>query len=176
MTILFFTVSLLIVIGSKIVSRHHARLEAAFGGYQLVVDERASNPVLFEGRPLERAQHLNHGDVLRIGSLDPGLMVTMSYVSTTQTEQITETLKVKFGAKSVLQFGRDPNNDVVLDSPTVSRFHAQIERIGQRYRIHDLRSSNATFVNEERITTEPWLQPSDTIRIGPYTLSWVWTN
>jgi ABC-type multidrug transport system ATPase subunit/predicted component of type VI protein secretion system len=157
-----------IVIGSKIVSRHHARLEAAFGGFKLVVDERASNPVLFEGKPLDRAQQLNHGDVLRIGSLDPGLMVTMAYLSPAETEQITDTLKVKFGDKNLLQFGRDPSNDVVLDSPTVSRFHAQIERIGQRYRINDLRSSNATFVNEEGIEGETWLQPSDTIRIGPY--------
>jgi ABC-type multidrug transport system ATPase subunit len=134
----------------------------------LVVDERASNPVLFEGKPLGQTQQLNHGDVLRIGSLDPGLMVTMAYLSPSETEQITETLKVKFGQKSILQFGRDPSNDVVLDSPTVSRFHTQIERIGQRYRIHDLRSSNATFVNEERISGETWLQPADTIRIGPY--------
>jgi ABC-type multidrug transport system ATPase subunit len=157
-----------IVIGSKIVSRHHARLEGAYGGYQLVVDERASNPVLFEGRPIETPQILHHGDVLRIGSLDPGLMVTMSFDAPSETEGSTETLKVRFGEKSILQFGRDPSNDVVLDSPTVSRFHAQIEQIGQRYRIQDLRSSNATFVNEQIVEADTWLKPSDTIRIGPY--------
>jgi ABC-type multidrug transport system ATPase subunit/predicted component of type VI protein secretion system len=157
-----------IVIGSKIVSRHHARLEGAYGGYQFVVDERASNPVLFQGRPVEAPQLLHHGDILRIGSLDPGLMVTMSFDAPSETERVTETLKVRFGEKSILQFGRHPNNDVVLDSPTVSRFHAQIEQIGQRYRIQDLRSSNATFVNEQRVEAETWLKPSDTIRIGPY--------
>ncbi len=157
-----------IVVGSKIASRHHARLVQVYGGYQFVVEEKASNPVLFEGRPMASPRNLQHGDVLRIGSLDPGLMVTMSYHSPSAFGGIAETLKVRFGEKNFLQFGRDPSNDVVLDSPNVSRFHAQIERVGQRYRIQDLRSSNATFVNEQRIETETWLKTSDTIRIGQY--------
>ena len=156
------------VVGSKIVSQHHARLEQVYGGYQLVVEEKAINPVLFQGRPMASPHILQHGDVLRIGSLDPGLMVTISYDSPSAIEGVAETLKVRFSEKNILQFGRDPSNDVVLDSPTVSRFHAQIERVGQRYRIQDLRSSNATFVNEQRIVTETWLKPSDTIRIGQY--------
>ena len=157
-----------IVIGSKIVSRHHAHLEQVYGGYQLVVDERASNPVLYQGRPLTTPQVLHNGDVLRIGSLDPGLMVTISYASPSEAVKVDETLKVRFAHTNTLQFGRDPTNDVVLDAPSVSRFHAQIEKIGQRYRIQDLRSSNSTFVNEQRIETEIWLKPADTIRIGPY--------
>jgi ABC transport system ATP-binding/permease protein len=61
-----------------------------------------------------------------------------------------------------------PSNDVVLPSPSVSRFHAQVERVGQRYRVEDLRSSNGTFVNGERIEGATWLKPSDTIRVGQY--------
>ena len=63
-----------------------------------------------------------------------------------------------------------PNNDVVLDSPVVSRYHAQIERVGQRYRVRDLRSSNGTFVNDERIEGDVWLHADDAIRIGSYPL------
>ena len=157
-----------IVIGSRIVSRHHARLERVNGGYQLVVLPEAGNPVLFEGRPLTGPRILHHDDKLRIGSLDPGLMVTMTYFSPSEAPAAEAAITIDFAQQTILSIGRDPSNDVVLDAPTVSRFHAQVERVGQRYRVRDLRSSNGTFVNGERIDGEVWLQPEDTIRIGPY--------
>jgi ABC transport system ATP-binding/permease protein len=156
-----------IVIPSPIVSGQHARLERKNGGYQLVVMPQAKNPVLFEGRPLEEAHALRNGEILRIGSLDPGLMVTITYQA--PSEAASEPARdVVFGEKTLIQIGRDPGNDVVLDSPTVSRYHAQFERVGQRFRVRDLRSSNGTFVNNERIEKETWLKPMDTIRIGQY--------
>ncbi|NIM93573.1 MAG: FHA domain-containing protein [Anaerolineales bacterium] len=157
-----------IVIDSQIVSRHHARLERSVDGYRLVVLPEASNPVLYKGRPLAGPLQLAHGDILRIGSQDPGLMVTMSYDSPSQAVAPTAAHTVTFGEKSVIQFGRDPANDVILDTPVVSRFHAKLERIGQRYRLTDLRSSNGTFVNEQQIEGEVWINQNDTIRIGPY--------
>jgi ABC-type multidrug transport system ATPase subunit/pSer/pThr/pTyr-binding forkhead associated (FHA) protein len=156
-----------IVIDSQIVSRFHARLERVFGGYQMVVLPSASNPILSEGRPISESHHLTHGDVLRIGSMDPGLMVTMTYDSPSEAA-VEAPAQVQLGEKALLQIGRDPSNDVVLDTPVVSRFHAQIERIGQRYRILDLNSSNGTFVNEQRIEAEVWLKPEDSIRIGQH--------
>ncbi len=157
-----------IVIDARIISRYHARLERTPSGYQLVVLPSASNPVLYKGRPLMGSHRLVHGDMLRIGSTDPGTVVSMTYESATEAEAVKSSIKIQFGDKNVLQLGRDPQNDVVLDSPSVSRFHAQIERIGQRYRIRDLHSSNGTFVNEQRITGDVWVNPRDTIRLGSY--------
>jgi len=157
-----------IVIDSPIVSRFHGRFEKVPGGYQIVSLSDATNPFLFEGRPLSGAHRLVHGDVIRIGGLDPGLMVTITYVSPSQAEAVEKAIQVTFGEKSIIQLGRDPENDVVLDTPVVSRFHAQIERVGQRYRIQDLNSSNGTFVNEKQIEEITWLSRDDTIRIGPH--------
>lgn len=156
-----------IVIPSPIVSSRHARLEKTDGGYRLTVLPDAKNPVLFEGRPLEGPRILRHGDMLRLGSLDPGMMVTMTYSVPGEAAQELEQ-EIVFGAKTLIQIGRDPGNDVVISSPNVSRFHAQVERVGQRYRVEDLRSSNGTFVNGERIEGSVWLKPEDTIRIGQY--------
>ena len=156
-----------IIIPSKIVSGQHARLEQINGGYRFAILPQAKNPVLFEGRPLEGTRVLRHGDILRIGSLDPGLMVTMTYQS--PSEVASEPARdIVFGEKNLILVGRDPSNDVVLDSPTVSRFHAQFEKVGQRFRVTDLRSSNGTFVNNERIEKETWLKAMDTIRVGQY--------
>jgi ABC transport system ATP-binding/permease protein len=156
-----------IVIPSQIVSGQHARLEKENGGYKLSVLPEARNPVLFEGRPLDGSRILHHGDILRIGSLDPGMMVTITYSSPSEAPQEIEQ-DIVFDGKTLIQIGRDAGNDVVLSSPSVSRFHAQVEQVGQRYRVIDLRSSNGTFVNGERIEGSVWLKPSDTIRVGQY--------
>ena len=156
-----------LVIPSKLISRHHARLERTSTGYRITVLPDATNPVLFEGRPLREARILRHGDTLRIGSQDPGLMVTWVYHDPAAASQ-SGVQPIKFGDKIRLQIGRDLENDVVLDAPTVSRFHAQLERTGQRYRLRDLNSSNGTYVNDLAVAGDVWLKQDDTIRIGPY--------
>ena len=157
-----------IVIPSQIVSSRHARLEQVNGGgYKLIVAPEAKNPVQFEGRPMDGSRILRHGDMLRIGSLDPGVMVTMTYTAPGEASQQMER-DIVFGEKTLIQIGRDPGNDVVIPSPNVSRFHTQIEKVGQRYRVEDLRSSNGTYVNGERIDGSVWLKPNDSIRIGQY--------
>jgi ABC-type multidrug transport system ATPase subunit len=95
-------------------------------------------------------------------------MVTMIYRSPASAGAEAEAHTVEFGDKTVITIGRDSTNDVVLDAPIVSRFHARIERVGQRYRVRDLRSANGTFVDDEQIEGEVWLKPEDSIRIGPY--------
>ncbi|UCD99470.1 MAG: FHA domain-containing protein [Chloroflexota bacterium] len=156
-----------IVIDSRIVSRHHAYLDRVQDGYQLTVVPEAGNPVLFDGRPLAVPQKLQHGDILRIGSLDPGLMVTMTYVHPSQAVEAKAT-PIRFSEKNLILIGRDAANDVFLDGPTVSRYHAQIERVGQRHRLTDLRSTNGTYVNDQRVEGDVWLKPDDVIRIGSF--------
>jgi ABC-type multidrug transport system ATPase subunit/pSer/pThr/pTyr-binding forkhead associated (FHA) protein len=156
-----------ITIASNIVSRSHARLERADLGYQLIVLPQASNPIYVDGYPVTGPRRLRHGDKLRIGGQDPGSMVTMTYNS--PAEAITEeAMEISFETKSMISIGRDPANDIVLDMPQVSRNHAEIERVGQRFRLIDLNSSNGTFVNDEQIVGETWLKPKDTVRIGSY--------
>lgn len=156
-----------IVIPSQIVSGNHARLEKTDGGYKVTMLPEAKNPIQVEGRPLTGSRVLRHGDILRIGSLDPGMMVSVTYNAPSQALQEIEQ-DIVFGENTLIQIGRDTSNDVVLSSPNVSRFHAQVERVGQRYRVEDLRSSNGTFVNGERIEGSVWLKPDDSIRIGQY--------
>lgn len=156
-----------IVINSKIVSRRHARLEKHGTGYRLIPFPDTSNPTLFEGRPLTNPRQLGHNDLMRIGGLDPGSLVTLTYTSPEEAVAY-EARSIQFGDKNAVSIGRDQSNDITLDSPTVSRFHAQVERVGQRFRIRDLRSSNGTFINGEELEGERWLQANDDVRIGNY--------
>ncbi|MBN1944350.1 MAG: GGDEF domain-containing protein [Bradymonadales bacterium] len=69
---------------------------------------------------------------------------------------------------SPLLIGRSEDCDVTVDSPEISRLHAQIERNQKgRLVIVDLDSVNGTFVNDERIKKAE-LGYDDKIKIGPY--------
>jgi ABC-type multidrug transport system ATPase subunit/pSer/pThr/pTyr-binding forkhead associated (FHA) protein len=157
-----------IVVQSQIMSRHHATLEKTPSGYEIVVALGVTNMLTCQGRPVVERQLMSHGDVLRIDSEIPGMMVSIAYQAPSQaTARLSA---VQFGEKDKLTFGRDPTNDVMLDNPRVSRFHSQVTRVGRRYYVTDLRSANGTFVNDKRVQGDVWLNPRDTIRIGPYKL------
>ncbi len=54
-----------------------------------------------------------------------------------------------------ITIGRAPENAIVLDDPSVSGRHAQLERSEETYRLKDLNSTNGTRVNNETITEVP---------------------
>jgi DNA-binding winged helix-turn-helix (wHTH) protein len=62
--------------------------------------------------------------------------------------------------------GRDPDADVYLASPSVSRRHAVIRVAGRRATIEDLGSRNGTFVGQRRVDATSALENGDTIRLG----------
>jgi ABC-type multidrug transport system ATPase subunit/pSer/pThr/pTyr-binding forkhead associated (FHA) protein len=157
-----------IVIQSQIVSRHHARLERVGDQYQLTTQPEATNPVYLDGYPLSGPQFLRHNNILRIGGYDPGLLVTLEYRAPSEVGATIDARIIEFCQLDTLNLGRDSANEIVLDAPNISRFHAQIERVGQRYRVRDLRSANGTFVNNQLVDEEAWLSSGDSIKIGPY--------
>jgi ABC-type multidrug transport system ATPase subunit len=68
-----------------------------------------------------------------------------------------------------VSIGREADNDIQLNHPQVSSYHAIIERMGTRFRIKDLRSTNGVFVNHKRVDGEAFLSDWDEVSIGPYT-------
>ena len=63
--------------------------------------------------------------------------------------------------------GRDPNNSIVIDHPSVSPFHAEILLVHSedRYEVFDLGSPQGTKVNEEQVIRKE-LQDGDEIKFG----------
>ncbi len=62
--------------------------------------------------------------------------------------------------------GRELDCAIVIDSPSVSRYHAVIEVAGPVAMIEDLGSKNGTFVRAHRITAAVELRDRDEIEIG----------
>jgi DNA-binding winged helix-turn-helix (wHTH) protein len=67
--------------------------------------------------------------------------------------------------------GRDPDADVYLESPSVSRRHAIVRITGRDATIEDLGSRNGTFVGERRIDKVSTLENGDAIRAGTVVLT-----
>lgn len=63
--------------------------------------------------------------------------------------------------------GRRPYNDIVIDNLAVSGEHALLHRTDASICVEDLRSTNGTYVNRQRITRQDLL-PGDQLDIGKY--------
>ena len=64
--------------------------------------------------------------------------------------------------------GRHPDSDIFLDDVTVSRRHAEIERLADGgYEVRDAGSLNGTYVNGERVE-KARLRNGDEVQIGKF--------
>lgn len=72
----------------------------------------------------------------------------------------------------ILTVGRNKDNDLVIDDIAISGLHAQFEREEDpyfeghfRYFLHDLDSTNGSFVNGDSVSRHE-LKNNDTVKIG----------
>jgi predicted component of type VI protein secretion system len=77
----------------------------------------------------------------------------------------TPGLEVTLELRSLL-LGRDPQADIVINDPEVSRSHARLIAGREGYTIEDLGSTNGTFINEQRVSVAAPLNPGDAVRLG----------
>jgi acetyltransferase-like isoleucine patch superfamily enzyme len=66
-------------------------------------------------------------------------------------------------ANEALRVGKAPDNDVVIDHPTVSRNHLVVRRQGDRFLVQDLDSTNGTFLDGAQVR-EAYLRPGALLR------------
>src|SRR4051812_5764078 len=155
-----------VVLPAEGVSRHHARI-AASNGRWYVGDLDSKNGTYVNGEcVVGESRWLESGDTIAVGS------DVLRFVGGEAT---------RFGrpsapgvAAQVVQFagrpvtlGRDPSNEVVLDDPNVSRFHAQIVPRAAGIELRDLDSSNGTRVDGRLVARAP-VQTGSEIAIGPF--------
>lgn len=74
--------------------------------------------------------------------------------------------------QEVIQVGRNPEADIFLDNPGISRDHLKLEMTPKGfYAAEDLGSANGTFLNDQPIKRE-FLMNNDILRIGKFSL-WI---
>ncbi len=157
-----------IVVSTPLASREHARI-ASGDGRHFVADLGSANGTLLNGERLRReSRWLNSGDTVSVGG------EALRYVAGTTTgfgespQAVSAPLTVRLDG-ATLGIGRDPANDLVLDDPNVSRFHAEVSAAGAEAELRDLGSRNGTRV-DGKPAGRTRLQAGSEIRIGAYRL------
>ena len=180
-----------IVIDAPGVSRLHAIIVEQGGAYTLR-DQGSTNGIYVAGQRVTEAP-LGVGELVRIP--DPyGNVVTLTVCpaggagqnptnGATQSALMAAVPAGQLGppdgaraiqvdpGRAALTVGRDPGNDVVIDLPLVSRWHARIERQGDAFLVRDLGSTNGAWVNGRRVRGAQPLTAGDELRIGPALLA-----
>jgi len=155
------------------ISRNHLQLVYNKEGSLHVTDLNSTNGTFLNGIKLEAGEDrvLKPKDKLQLAGVNGILIVVAkaqdNSVSNTQTD-IIEKLK----SKKQVTIGRNSDCDIILDSETVSRYHATICDIGNGiYTIKDLGSRNGTFINGRKTKGIVEISLSDKIYIGRHQLS-----
>lgn len=68
--------------------------------------------------------------------------------------------------------GRNPNNIIRINNPSVSRRHTKFVYEGGRCMLYDLNSSNGSYVNGMRVQSQV-LEDGDLVRVGEFPLEFV---
>lgn len=79
-------------------------------------------------------------------------------------------LRYRF-AKAPITIGRTSDNDIMLDSRSVSKRHAQLLWHGSQLSVEDLDSTNGIYVDGAKITAQRTLRGGEELFIGTFVLS-----
>ena len=174
-----------LVINDPLVSRQHAQISRKGDLYQITDFGSTDGTRVNNIRLKPNIPHfLANGDTIGIGNSELGLIVqgddrhpTVIEVQKPVDEHVTvaalvgdETVfvsQIDMRGRDRLTIGRDSQNDTAIEHPSVSRFHARLERQSGSVIIKDLDSTNGTYVNGIAVKEQRVLKVNDSIRIGP---------
>lgn len=109
-------------------------------------EEPQIQPVELTLETVAKAEIALGGVTLSFEKIDGATENTLRIVNRESGQSFTKT----FENGEIITFGRDPRNDFVLDSPTVSHRHLQIEYESRIWYLRDLGSTNGTFYHGRR--------------------------
>lgn len=78
----------------------------------------------------------------------------------------------KENIREIIVIGRGAESNFVANDGSVSRQHAQIIDYGTYYTVVDLGSTNGTFVNGRRVSSETTLHAGDVLKVGNVVVPW----
>jgi diguanylate cyclase (GGDEF)-like protein len=74
--------------------------------------------------------------------------------------------------KTPIRIGRDPDAEIILQGDSVSRRHAHLEKISDRWWLFDEGSKNGSFLNDRQVD-KALLNNGDLFKIGPNILKYL---
>ncbi len=166
-------------------SRTHAEIVRRPDGRFTLTDPGSTNGTFVNGQRVGQVE-LHDGDLIQIG--DFALIAELSGTTTVRQEQHTGTLVgvslgtatpgtvpdvIDLRTKPVVTIGRDPGNDLTLDHPQISRFHARLQLLPDgSLQVTDLNSTNGSFIDGQQLKGTAAAPSGVTLSFGPYRLTY----
>ncbi len=69
-----------------------------------------------------------------------------------------------------VKIGRTAPADIIISDPRVSRLHCKVELAGDQLRVHDLNSTNGTYIDSKRVHDEALLDIGSVLQVGNVSL------
>ena len=69
-----------------------------------------------------------------------------------------------------VKIGRTAPADIIIPDPRVSRLHCKVELAGDQLRVHDLNSTNGTYIDSKRVQDEALLDIGSVLQVGNVSL------
>lgn len=86
-----------------------------------------------------------------------------------QPEDMGENTPVAFPGPEII-IGRSPSNECPIADETVSARHARLSYHHNQWWVEDFRSTNGTFINDERVSVPTVIVSGDELRVGQVSL------
>ncbi len=173
-----------VVLSSNSVSRTHARIFVS--NNKCYIDDLGSaNGVYVDGVQIKERTEIRNGSKIRIGEYTLYLeykdqnemnagqdVLKTQIVSSGQSGYKIVRIMDKFAGEEFMlseasnTIGRTEDNYILLSDQSISRNHARIINKAMTFFVSDLDSSNGTFLNNKKITSECQLHTGDQIRFG----------
>lgn len=146
-----------LVVNLPEVSTHHCRLSRTDKGFVLE-DLGSSNGTHVNGVRISKPTVVQSTDLITLGQKTP-----------LPWPEIGSSPRKSGLPEGVLRIGRAPENDVVLNYPTISAHHARIIKSNEGIFLEDLGSSNGTAIGHpsHKIKQAP-LEPGDVVFFGSF--------
>lgn len=172
------------------ISRRHAKLTKADGGYQ-IADLGSYNGLVINGERATGPAKLSAGDQVQIG--DYTITVQAESAAAAVEDEATRVVpapqagpparvvmlvdptpgaEFSLPATGVAKLGRSEELSIPINHRSVSREHAEISREGDDYILMDLASANGVSVNGQKVE-EHVLSSGDIIELGQVMLRFV---
>lgn len=157
-----------LVIPRPMVSGFHARLALVEKRYVLE-DLQSTNGTTVNGHRVTRCW-VNPGDSIAFGSYTFTLNQEVTQrLLPDDDHRPTQAIAISSSMLRPIVIGREPDCDIVLDAPQISRHHVRITWAGNGWRVEDLDSANGLFVNERTHAVKTALvQDDDVLFFGSY--------
>ncbi|OUV44334.1 MAG: hypothetical protein CBC71_01590 [Rhodobacteraceae bacterium TMED111] len=160
-----------VIIDENSISAEHIQIIFSKEGL-FIQDLNSLNGTYVNGKKIKALElvKIDLNDRINLTKSENILINIVQFSST--TESLNDgALENILSKKNSVTIGRSKNCDIVLESHSISRHHATIEKIQNGYQIIDNNSLNGIFINGRRIKGTVEISSTDVIFIGKHKLS-----